>query len=172
MKNSYRLRKSIRVSGVVYGMALLLAFLLAPAANAANIWDGGGDDDKWGSATNWDDNVVPTFPAALTFGGLTRLTPTNDLDGVTVTNLTFAAGAGAFKLVGNPVTLGGNVAVAIGGSVTNDQTIDFPLVLNASRTLSSAPVGGNFAANKGALVINGEISGPFGLTSTGANYVQ
>ena len=172
MKNGNRARKSIRVSGFVYGMALLLAFLLAPAANAANLWDGGGDDSNWGSATNWDDNVVPTFPAALTFGSTNRLSPSNDLVGVTVTNLTFAAGAGAFKLVGNPITLGGNVAVVIGGSVTNNQTIDFPLTLNASRTLSSAPVGGNYAVNKGILIINGEISGPFGLTSTGANYVQ
>jgi len=72
---------AIRVCGVTSRVALLLAVLLAPRANAANTWDGGGDDDKWGSATNWDDNVVPTFPAALTFGGLTRLTPTNDLDG-------------------------------------------------------------------------------------------
>ena len=153
------------------GLALLALALLAPAVKAANVWDGGGEDDHWGSATNWDDDAVPTFPAALTFSGTTRLTPTNDLDNAT-NSITFASGAGAFTLSGNPITLNGNIAIAIGGSVTNNQTINLPLKLNASRTVSSAPVGGNFAPNKGILVINGEISGPYGLTSGGANYVQ
>ncbi len=156
----------------VGAMSVLLSMFLAPSAQAANIWDGGGADDNWGSATNWDDNVVPTFPAALTFSGSTRLTPTNDLVAATVTNITFAAGAGAFALGGNPVTLGGNVVVMAGGSVTNDQTVNLSVTLGTNATLTAAPVGGNTVVGKGVLVINGAISGPFGLTATGKNYVQ
>ncbi len=156
--------------------ALLLASLLAPAAMAANLWDGGGDDDNWNTVLNWDDDNVPSFPAALTFGGATRLTPTNDLDGLTVNGITFAAGVGAFKLGGKPITLAGNVTIALGGGVTNDQVINFPVTLGTSPVLSAAPVPGHFSGNKGVLILNGVISGPYGLTSgvTGAtkNYVQ
>ncbi len=162
--------------GVASLSALFLASLLAPAAKAANLWDGYGIDDNWSTELNWDDDNVPAFPAALTFGGATRLTPTNDLDGLTVNGITFAAGAGAFKLGGQPVTLAGNVTIALGGGVTNDQVINFPISLGTSPVLSAAPVPGHYTGNKGVLILNGAISGPFGLTSgvTGStkNYVQ
>jgi len=153
-------------------MVVLLPFLGLPAASAANSWDGGGVDDNWGSATNWDNDTVPTFPAALTFGGTTRLTPTDDLTGVTVSNITFAAGAGAYTLLGNPITLGGNIGIAIGGSVTNDQTLSLPITLGTNAILSAAPAGGGPPVGKGVLVINGAISGPYGLTTSGRNFVQ
>ncbi|HNX33941.1 MAG TPA: autotransporter-associated beta strand repeat-containing protein [Kiritimatiellia bacterium] len=156
--------------------AILLATLLAQSAKAADTWDGGGGDDNWSTTNNWDTDTLPGFPAALTFGGATRLTPTNDLDGLTVNGITFAAGAGAFKLGGNPFTLAGNVTIALGGGVTNDQVINCPITLGATPVLSAAPVPGHFAGNKGVLILNGAISGPFGLTSgvTGStkNYVQ
>ena len=155
---------------------LVLASLFALSAKAANTWDGGGDDDNWSTTNNWDTDTLPGFPAELTFGGVTRLTPTNDLGGLTVNGITFAAGAGAFKLGGNPITLAGNVTIALGGGVTNDQVINCPITLGTSPVLSAAPVPGHFAGNKGVLVLNGVISGPFGLTSgvTGStkNYVQ
>ena len=164
-----------RMAGRAAASAAVLVFssLLSPAAQAANIWDGGDADDNWGSATNWDDNAVPSFPAALTFAGTTRLTPTNEVDGRTVNGITFAAGAGAFTLRGSPISLGGNVSVNAGGSVTNDQTIDLPITLGMNTVLSSALVGGStLPSTKGALIINGSISGPFGLTTSGQNYIQ
>ena len=71
------------------------------SALAANTWDGGGANDDWGTAANWDDNSVPGFPAALTFAGTNRLTPNNNLSSVTVNGLTFDAAAGAFTLGGD-----------------------------------------------------------------------
>ena len=56
--------------------------------------------------------------------------------------------------------------------MTNNQTISMPLALAQNAVLSSAPVGNNSASIKGALIFNGPISGPFGLTTTGKNYVQ
>ena len=173
MKSRTQVAALIVTRGVARVMALLLLFFLVPAAKAANTWDGGGADDYWGSATNWDNDTVPTFPAALTFGSTNRLTPVNDLTGVTITGLTFAASSGAFTLGGNPIMLGGNISIAAGGSVTNDQTLNLPITLSTSPTLSGTTVGGSTTVNnKGVLVINGAISGPFGLTSSGKNYVQ
>ena len=173
MTNSMQTQKRSLRPQAAFLAALLQALFTGAAAQAAGTWDGGGADDYWGSATNWVDDVVPAFPEALTFAGSTRLSPTNNLEGATVTNITFAAGAGAFTLWGNPVTLGGNVAIAIAsGSVTNDQALNFPVTLSASPTLSAAPAGGSTTVGKGVLIVNGAISGPFGLTSASRNYVQ
>lgn len=176
MKTKRQMMKLGTGFGVASLSAFLLASLLAPSAKAANLWDGGGANDNWDTPLNWDDDNVPGFPAALTFGGATRLTPSNDLTDVTVNGITFAAGAGAFTLGGNPLTLSGDVAIELGGGVTNNQVIDFPITLGTSPVLSAAPVPGHFTGNKGVLVLNGVISGPFGLTSgvTGStkNYVQ
>jgi len=122
-------------------LAALLAATLAPAARSANIWDGGSagpGDNNWNTAANWDDDVVPTFPAALTFGGTARLAATNDLVGMTVTGVTFAAGAGAFTLRGNPIVsgeaavsrrlhrvVGGHDCLSVSGSVSVSGSICF-----------------------------------------------
>lgn len=157
----------------------LLACFLASAAKAANLWDGGSadpGDNFWSTTNNWDNDAVPVFPAALTFGGSVRLTPDNDFAFASVTGITFAAGAGAFALGGSPITLGGNVSILIGGSVTNNQALSMPITLSTNVVLSAAPVYGHYTSNKGVLVVNGEISGSHGLTSgvTGTikNYVQ
>ena len=173
MRNCTQALKRAMNKGAARAMVLLLPFLFVPAAHAVNTWDGGAADDYWSSAANWDNDTAPTFPAALTFGGTTRLTPTNDLNGVTVTNITFAAGAGAFTNWGNTITLGGNISIAIAsGSMTNDQTINLPITLSTNATLASVPAGGNAVLGKGVLVVNGVISGPYGLISSGNNYVQ
>ncbi len=148
-------------------LGFLIPLLLTSATRGADIWDGGSTgpgDDYWSTATNWVDDIVPTFPTALTFGGTTRLNPTNDLSGVTVNGITYAAGAGAFTLRGNPITLAGNISVTAGGSVTNTQVVNLDMALGASPTLNTTL--------RGPLVFNGVLSGPFGLTSQGTGYVQ
>ena len=162
-------------------LASFLLFAHAMTAPAANTWDGGSagpGDDLWSTAANWDTDAVPAFPAALTFAGSTRLGPSNDFAGASVTGITFAAGAGAFNLVGNPINLAGNIAVSVGGSVTNDQTVSLPITLGANNvTVTSGNSGGSATDmtkgfNKGVLLLNAPISGPYGLTTGGRNYVQ
>ena len=159
--------------------ALLVPLLLLACATpsiAINTWDGGSTgpgDDLWSTAANWDTDAVPSFPAALTFGGSTRLSPSNDISGLTVTGLTFAASAGAFNLIGTPITLAGNISVTVGGAVTNDQTVSLPITLGANNvTVTSGNSGGSTASGKGVLILNSPISGPYGLTTGGRNYVQ
>jgi fibronectin-binding autotransporter adhesin len=154
-------------------LTLLSSTLLSIPAQAANVWDGGGSNDNWNTPLNWDNDAVPSFPAALTFSGTSRLTPSNDLSGVTVNGITFASDAEAFTLNGNAITLGGNIDEQ---SLTADQIINLPITLGTSPLLTAAPVPGHYLDNKGVLVVNSVISGPYGLTAGIAgiqnNYVQ
>ncbi len=87
--------------------ALAGLFLSGPVSRAANIWDGGGTpNNNWSTATNWDNNLVPTFPAQLTFGGLVNLLPNNDQGNVAVDGIIFDAVGGSFSIGGNDFTLG------------------------------------------------------------------
>ena len=165
MANKNQMKKFNTVFSATSLTAFLLASLPATMAHAADTWDGGGGNDNWGTQLNWDDDNVPGFPTALTFGGTTRLTPDNDLTGVTVNGITFAAEAGAFTLTGNPITLEGDISILNGSSV-NNQTIDIPITLGTNAGLSSALGAYPATGNNGTLIINGEISGPYGLTAT------
>ena len=49
--------------------AALVAMLSTPAVHAGQIWDGGGADNNWNTAANWDSNTLPTFTNAITFAG-------------------------------------------------------------------------------------------------------
>ncbi|MEA1909859.1 MAG: autotransporter-associated beta strand repeat-containing protein, partial [Patescibacteria group bacterium] len=135
---------------------IIVALILsAGIAQAANVWDGGGADNNWNTAANWDDNAVPTFPVGLNFGGTTRLAPNNDLSSLTVNGLTFDSGAGAFVLGGNAITLGGDIV----NNDADNQTIDLDMVLGSTRTVNTA---------SGNVTLNGALSGTGGLTMTGA----
>ena len=62
-------------------LALLLC-LFAPSRSVAQVWDGGGADNFWSSATNWNSNATPTNngTATLVFAGTTRLAPYADVN--------------------------------------------------------------------------------------------
>jgi fibronectin-binding autotransporter adhesin len=125
-------------------------------ARAANVWDGGGANDNWGTATNWDNDLVPLWPQAITFANTTRLTPNNNLNSLTVNGITFDASAGAYVVGGNSFTLGGNIT----DNATTAQRINNSMTLTATRTVT-VPTGGN-------LTIGGAISGVgVGITKVG-----
>jgi autotransporter-associated beta strand protein len=127
-------------------------------ARAANVWDGGGANDNWGSPANWDDNLVPLWPQTIKFAGSTRLTPNNDLSGISVTGITLDAAAGAFVIGGNAITLSGDIT----NSATTAQAINLPLTLDATHLVAVTNAAGS-------LTLGGVISGPgAGLTKTGA----
>jgi len=128
-------------------ISLLLAAL---PAMAANVWDGGGTDSYWNTGANWDNNIAPAFPAALTFSGGTRLTNTNNLSGKTVNGFTFDAAAGAFTVRGNAITLGGNIGFNGNPAIVVTQTVSLPLTLSSVRNFSTQ--------TNGVLVVNGGIT--------------
>lgn len=84
------------------------------------IWDGGGSDDLWSNADNW--NSTPTNESYMVFDGTTQLTNTNDLDSNYVpavdvnpedpatlvpSGILFQPTAGAFVLEGNAIDFAG-----------------------------------------------------------------
>lgn len=119
-------------------LCLILALSFVPAVPAADrTWDGLGADNLWTNPDNWD-GVAPVAGDALFFGGVTRLTPSNDvLADTSFAGITFNSGAGAFSLSGNRITLGGNI---LNGS-SNLQTISLAMILDAARTLDTGASG-------------------------------
>ena len=143
----------------------MVGFLGAMACivqSATFVWDGGGNNNNFTTASNWVGNSASPFnytPAstsdALVFSGVTQLAPNNDTasgetNGQTAFTLTFAADAGAFVLGGNKITLGSTTGNGgSGGSISNlsaqTQTINCEV----------APRSGNILAQGGNLVFNG-----------------
>lgn len=117
---------------------------------STGIWTGDGGDVNWSTAANWDNNAVPVFPRALTFGGSTQLTNHNDLSSITISSLTFDSAAGPFELDGNDVTLSGNIGFNGNPAVPVTQTVNLNQTWNADKTIDT-PTNGN-------LTLGGNIS--------------
>jgi fibronectin-binding autotransporter adhesin len=149
-----------------------VSFTYTNVPPATGIWTGGGADNNWSTAGNW--NGLPIFPAEVTFAGSTRLANTNDNTGITVDSITFDAAAGAFVLNGNDITLAGSIGFSADGiglsvnpatpvtqtinlnmALTTDLTIDTPT--NGNLTLNGAITSGNdlFKLDAGTLTLVG-----------------
>lgn len=126
------------------GLITMIAALsgLCSSASAQSTWNGGGTDNNWSTAANW--NTPPVSLAALIFAGNTRLINNNDLTGFTASSLTFDSAAGAFQLNGNGVTLSGNIGFNGTPASPVTQTINLPLAPSADITID-APTNGNLA---------------------------
>jgi autotransporter-associated beta strand protein len=122
MKTQKRNRTSLLTATV----ALLFIGALIPTAHAANIWDGGGVDGFWNTASNWDNDTVPAASQNLTFSGNVQTITTNNIASFTVGTgaastyaITFgntgALGTSAFTLSGNQIML--NAGTGNGGSI-------------------------------------------------------
>ena len=149
-----------------------VSFTYTNVPPATGIWTGGGADNNWSTAGNW--NGLPIFPAEVTFAGSTRLVNTNDNTGITVDGITFDSAAGAFVLNGNDITLAGSIGFSADGiglsanppapvtqtvnlnmALTTDVTIDTPT--NGNLTLNGAITSGNdlFKLDAGTLTLVG-----------------
>jgi autotransporter-associated beta strand protein len=136
------------------GDTATVAELAAGAGFQVVTWTGGGTDNNWQSAANW--NTTPVADDTLTFAGTTRLSNTNNYPANTsFRDLIFNSGAGAFTLAGNAVTLTGGVA----NNGANTQTVNLPMTL--------APGAHDITTSSGALTLGGAISGNGGLAKTG-----
>ncbi len=127
---------------------------------STGLWTGGGANNNWSTAGNWDNNSVPIFPHALTFAGNTRRTNNNDLSSITVSSFTFDAAAGAFALNGNAITLSGNVGFNGNPAAPVTQTVNLDMTWTGSETIDT-PTNGN-------LSLGGSITSGDNLIKTGA----
>jgi len=128
--------------------------LAAGAGFQVVTWTGGGTDNNWQPAANW--NTSPVADDTLTFAGSTRLSNTNNYPANTsFRDLIFNSGAGAFTLAGNTVTLTGDIA----NNSANTQTVNLPMALASGAH--------DITTSSGALTLGGAISGSGGLAKTG-----
>ncbi len=148
--------------GRKYTLALALLPFLA-SASAQSVWDGGGANDNWNTADNWDGNVAPVASTTtdLQFDGTTRLTAVNNYTtnaSAVFRSITFNSGAGAFTLSGNAI---GTVSSVVNYAITNNssrtQTFNINLAYGAGSTSSSLTLNSNVAG--GALLFGGNIVG-------------
>ncbi len=124
----------VLISRMLAGAGACLA--VAPLAQAQT-WDGGGADNNWTTANNWNLNLVPANngTANVFFAGTTRLTP--------VLNTPYDINLLAFNLFAGTFTLSGasTLTIRAGGIVNNEgdpQIISVPIVVGASQTWSAA----------------------------------
>jgi autotransporter-associated beta strand protein len=118
--------------------------LLGNAAAVTYTWDGDGTPDgSWTNAANWNTAVVPATAADLIFAGAINRDTTNDFSAASnFHNIIFDAGAGAFTLNGNSITIA--YLAAPGGVISNAstslQTINLNVILPATavRTITGA----------------------------------
>nr|MBA3936178.1 autotransporter-associated beta strand repeat-containing protein [Planctomycetota bacterium] len=136
------------------GTAVTLTDVVRPTTR---VWDGGGADNNWTTAANWDFDLAPVAGDDLQFAGSTRTSPNNDFTAATsFSSITFNSGASAFTVGGNAITLAG----AVTNSGTALQTLNLALAVAATRTVDAA---------SGDLVMGGVVSGVGGLTKAGTN---
>ena len=139
-------------------LALGAGLLGQPAAAATLTWNGGFGSPFWSARffglSNWNGGAVPQDGDELVFAGQTGLVNNNNDAGLSLSSLSFAAGAGAFTLNGlvpsveTRFTLTGH----LGNQSASLQTIN--MGIDASRT--GAPMlwdGGNQG-----LLVNGHLN--------------
>lgn len=143
--------------------SLALAASLGQVSAATLVWDGGGTDNSWGTANNWNTNTVPATATPfddVQFAGAVR--PNVDISSnVTIQTLKFNSGATAFTVGGSgTITLKGSGTTTTGDNgidIVNDssvlQTINNNLVIDTPSNFA----GFGFRANNGNLTFNGGI---------------
>jgi autotransporter-associated beta strand protein len=129
-------------------IALLASLLVQPVA-AQNAWNGGGSTDFWSSAANWTNGAPSGSAGAVTFGGSTRTTNTNNISGLTFTSLTFSNSN--WSLSGNAFTLTGGITAAAGRTVSIANDILMSNGANVTLQTQNAAdsklvISGNFSA--------------------------
>ncbi len=81
-------------------------------------WDGGGADNRWTTAANWEGNVVPGVGSDLFFpAGAARLESVNDFALNTRFGEVYISGAG-YSFLGNALAISGGItSTGLGNSL-------------------------------------------------------
>jgi len=137
-------------------LCLLIGAMTFKLSAATSNWVG-GTGTNWNTAANWDVLPVPATDMDLVFGTATNLAATNDFTAASnFGGITFGAGAGAFTLSGNSITLNGSIIN--NSSVT--QIISLAQVLAAGAHTVNAATGN--------ITISGGMSGTGSVSKAGA----
>jgi fibronectin-binding autotransporter adhesin len=136
------------------------------------VWDGGGANNNWKTAANWDSNTDPSlatvidlkFPAGAPADSLAMI---NNLgSGISINSLRFEGGG--YSISQDGLTLGAGGITAITGSGTN--ILNVPITLaGTANDLVPFDIQGNNAV---AVQLAGRVSGAAGLDKTGGGRLQ
>lgn len=167
--------------------SLLLGAGLSSAFAVTIIWDGGGADNNWSTADNWNTNSVPATASPyddVQFAGSTR--PAVNVDSnVTIQTLGFNSGAAAFTIGGtgtiNVVPAAGSNAdsgneirntssalqtidanVTAGGTVLGIRALNGNMTFNGNIDLTAATNTRFLGSSGRTMTLNGVISGTGG----------
>src|SRR5262245_36763592 len=115
---------------ITLGISALLCSLAAttPLRAAVLTWTGGGGANaNWNTSANWGGAGTPANGDTLVFpGGAANLVNTNNLAGLTLSQIRFTGASGAYSIRGNSFTLTNSIlATNTAGSSTlgNDITL-------------------------------------------------
>jgi fibronectin-binding autotransporter adhesin len=144
MKPNSTLRSYIALAG-----SSLLAISSAQAQTF--IWDGGGGDDNFGTALNWNTNTTPSTGSGVTlyFTGGTRTAPVNNYATGDIFGEWRLTGASPFTITGN-----GFKVFKIENSSTTNQlfTINTAGIYSSGGVMQINPVGGNITIGSSTAV--------------------
>ncbi|MFC2149173.1 autotransporter-associated beta strand repeat-containing protein [Candidatus Auribacterota bacterium] len=158
----------------IFGAIILVAGSISSGLYAVNrSWDGGGDDNNWSTAENWDG--VVSGGEGLAFGGSTRTTNNNDLPGGT--------SFGLIRFNNEIFTVGGNSVILTDGiwNLIGMNTFNCDISLNNvsqqfSNDVGLLTLGGAIDLGNATLTVEGDttllsgvISGTGGITRSGGS---
>ena len=143
---------------------MVIAGLLLPLAlgclnvQADAIWDGGGADNNWTTADNWDSNVVPVAGETVTIGS--AFTVNYDVAGGSLPGALTLNIDGTLSVPGTGVfrASGANITVSSTGELTGDNTNLFYDWNGATVTFEDGATMDTTWENKGVNVFNFELS--------------
>src|SRR5438094_9810520 len=157
-----QLARIFRVPFVSFPVLLLVGsgIGMSPSARAAVLsWSGAsGANANWSDSANWGFAGTPANGDTLIFpGGVLRLTNTNDIPGLTLSQIRFVGASGSYNIYGNAFTLTNSISAtnaAGGNSIYNDVTF-------GSTDLTTE------VAVSAGLALNGSLGGSGGLIKNG-----
>lgn len=185
-------RKFLKTSSFIL-LGIFLFVFSSQFTHAATIgWDGGGSDDNWSTANNWNTNSVPgsnddvkvtstsdnididtdVEVKSIEVGGLGgyngTITATSSKDiGITTTDKFQVINTGTVKFMNNDVDINGLFMITGDGTVSSTSG---NLRLSDNVTFSGVQGTGNFAHNSGTVIFDG--SGDVSVTSSGQSFNQ
>ena len=119
-------------------------------------WGGGGGDNNWMTAANWDNNVAPIAGDVLVFAGSTRTSPHDNFpDGTVFDSITFANGG--FTLSGGNVKLtpAGGVAIT---NTTGQNGIDLSIASGSNGSVVVQAGALRLGLNAQGIVLSGGVA--------------
>ena len=143
-------------------MCAALAVVLPSKANTFT-WSGGGGNGNWSTAANWGGVGTPNNGDTVVFpGGAARLTNTNDVASLTLSDIRFTGPSGGYNISGNPFTLTNSISST---NTAGANTINNNITLTSSNT--TVNVGGGIF-----LLLDGNVNGPGGMVTTNTGTLE